>query len=222
MIPVTIRSARFIIRFVPIVSAFTLTGCVSTTPVQVSEHTVYSPPLHWTVTTPPTWKFATLADVRKSERTSASTNQLFNYVMYQQNSAPFVSAWRAKRISTPMPVVFEIVREPLGEDRFLSDERIISQEMGAYVYIMPGTRVLGPTVYVKIAGKSFANGRLMYPLRLRDGSTFTLRREFWARREGHAAIVITAAYDVRDTEVASAEIQQIIRSISSQMEQADP
>lgn len=194
-------------------------GCISTAPVVISAHKVYSPPLHWMMTTPASWEFIPQEQIRKGQRAANSTNTLLNYVVYQDAVVPFVVAHRVERINSNYPVSFTIVRESLEEDRFLSDDQIVGRAMGNYLYLMTGARVIGPLVTVKIAGQNFTNGRLTYPLKFRDGATFEIRREFWAHRVGHAAVIVTATYDMRDVDIAAAEVRQIIESISENRDQ---
>jgi hypothetical protein len=191
-----------------------LSGCMSTEQVSVSEDTVYSPPLHWNITKPNTWRFVSQRDVRDAQHASNSTNKLYNYAMYQAGATPFVAIERAYRINSDYGPNFEIHREPLDEDRFASNEKILGQELWSYLYVITGARVVGPSVHVKIGGKDFMNGRVQYPLKTKSGKSFDIWREVWVCRTGLSAVIITASYELHDQLTADKEVRDILGSIT--------
>lgn len=196
--------------FLLIPCCFLLFGCASVTPVAINENTVYSPPLHMTISKPANWSFVSLHDVRDAQKHVDSTNQTFNYIVYQSAAVPFVTIER----NHGDPATIEFYREPLGESRFASSEKVAGFEMWSYLNVITGARVVGPVFTIKIGGLPYAHGRIRYPYNSRDGEHYDLEREFWVRATGISAVVISAVYEVNAGDRVRDDIEQILRSVA--------
>lgn len=196
-----------------IVGAF-WAGCASTQPTAVDANTVYSPALKVTITKPATWQFISAADVRQAQKATHSTNATLNYLVYQYGTVPFVTIGREQTIVSDIAPLFMIYREPLNEDRLAPSEKVLGFEMWAFLNVMTGARVVGPTIHVKVGGDDYAYNRIRYPIKSRTGQTFEIERRFWVRASAISAIVMTASFDLRDAAQAEPEIEQIVRSIT--------
>lgn len=187
-----------------------LFGCTSAMPVAINDNTVYSPPLHMTITKPANWSFVSLHDVREAQKHVNSTNQTFNYLVYQGAAVPFVSIERHDSDGA----VIDFYRESLGEDRLATSEKVAGFEMWAYLNVITGARTVGPIVNIKIGGLPYAYGRIRYPYSTRDGSHYELERQFWVRATGISAVVISSVYEVKSGDRVRGEIEQILHSVT--------
>jgi hypothetical protein len=215
MIPASGDAGRpHLLHLVLLTALIGLSGCMLTEQVAMSEDTIYSPPLHWTVTKPKTWRFVSQREIRDAQHAVNTTNKLYNYAIYQAGAVPFVAIERVDGKNNDGGASFAIYRESLGEDRFASNDKILGQELWAYLYVVSGARIVGPTIHATIAGKKFANGRIQYTLRSKSGTTYQMQRNLWVRRSGLSAVVISASYELRNQPTAEKEIREILDSIT--------
>lgn len=165
-----------------------------------------------TVTKPANWSFVSLHDIRESQKHVHSTNQTFNYIVYQGAAVPFVSIKR----NDGDGAFVNFYRESLDDDRLSTSERVTRLEMGTYLNIITGAHVVAPIVDVTIGGQRYATSRIRYPYSVRSGSHYEIERQFWVRATGISAIVISASYEMNAADRVRGEIEQILNSITTE------
>lgn len=202
-----------VLRSIGVVCSAFLASCASTTPVHVSEHTVRSLPLHLTVSKPVNWEFVSHQDVRDAQRKIKTANQTLNYLVYQEGVRPFVTMTRAEKGKSEYPPTFTINREPLGENRFASNEKVAGFFAWGYLHVFKNAQVVGPNVPFQIGGQEFAHTSIKYSVPMAGQKSYEIQRHFWVRSSALSALVLSLSYDVRDGEAVEPELLQILKSL---------